>query len=385
MLVDAGQAWRRVVGPFRHASLIFTGARIFTSVMKNEDPVKIEAMLEADALRILRDIPGITGVQVEPLLPDGHRPDAIIRFGDTAETVVVEFKRHANAATAWQLIDYATRIPGARLLLIAGDTTRDARGILERHGVGVVDGLGNAHLQLPGLLVHVEGHGRPRPTAGTPPPARLTGKAGIAAQALLLDPTRKWRVQDLVETAAISAGLAHRVLTRLEGEGLVAVEGAGPRRVRRLINPGRLLDLWAEENRDRRTERLTAFRLAPAPQQLGIDVANALNRAGIAYALTGAYVAAREAPFVTAVPVVDVWVTDRVLLDDAARTLDAEPVATGHNLMLKEVAGDAPLAFRRETDGMWQVNNFRLYYDLRTDPRRGKEQADRLREDVIGL
>jgi hypothetical protein len=87
--------------------------------MKKQDPVKIEAMFEADALRIRRDIPGITGVQIEPGLPDGHRSDAIIRFGDTAETVVVESKRHANIATAWQLIDDATRIRGARLLLIA--------------------------------------------------------------------------------------------------------------------------------------------------------------------------------------------------------------------------------------------------------------------------
>lgn len=352
--------------------------------MKNEETVKIEPQISAEVLRILRGIPGISNVQIEPRLPNGRCPDAVIRFGDAVETVAVEFKRHANAATAWQVIDYAANLPDARLLLVAEDTTREARDILERHGIGVVDGLGNAHLQLRNLLVHVEGRGRPRPRAEKQPPARLTGKAGIAAQALLLDPARDWRIQDLVETAEISAGLAHRVLTRLETEGLVVVEGAGPRRIRRLIYPGRLLDLWAEENRDRRTERLTAFRLAPAPRQLGTDVAEALSRAHITYAFTGAYVAARAAPYVTAVPVIDVWVTTRVLLDDAAEALGAEPVAGGHNLMLKQVAGDAPLAFRRETDGMWRVNDFRLYYDLRNDPRRGKEQADRLREEVIG-
>lgn len=347
--------------------------------------MKIEAQFGADALRILRDIPGINGVQVEPRIPGGRRPDAIIRFGDTAETVAVEFKRHANAATAWQLIDYAANLPDVRLLLIAGDTTREAREILERHGVGVVDDLGNAHLQFRNLLVHVEGQGRPpRPQAGGQPPTRLTGKAGIAAQALLLDPERDWRVQDLVETADISAGLAHRVLTRLEAEGLVTVEGAGPRRVRRLVNPAGLLDLWTEENRDRRVERLTAFRLAPAPRQLGGDIANALNRADITYALTGAFVATLEAPFVTAVPVIEMWVTGNVLLEEVARALDAEPVAAGHNLVLKQVAGDAPLVYRRDTDGMWRVNDFRLYYDLRNDPRRGKEQAQRLREEVIG-
>ncbi len=297
--------------------------------------------------------------------------------------MVVEVKQHANAGTAWQVIDYARTIPDVRVLLIAGDTTKEARDILERHGIGVIDGLGNAHLQLPGLLVHVEGEGRPRRPIGTQPPTRLTGKAGILAQALLLDPKRDWQVQDLVGTTGISAGLAHRVLTRLQADGLLVVDGAGPRRVRRLINPTGLLDLWVEENRDRAADRMPAFRLAPAPRQLGADLATSLNRAGIAYALTGAYIATQVAPFITAVPVIDMWITDAVTLDDAARAAEAEPVTTGHNLILKQVAGDAPLAFRRDTDGVWRVNDFRLYYDLRNDPRRGKEQADRLREEVI--
>lgn len=49
----------------------------------------------------------------------------------------------------------------AHLLLIADQTTSEAREILAEHGVAVVDGLGNAHMELPGLLFHLEGRGRP--------------------------------------------------------------------------------------------------------------------------------------------------------------------------------------------------------------------------------
>ena len=353
--------------------------------MNNREIVKVEGDLGAEALRILRNIPGVTAVRTKPRLPGGKRPDAVVHFAGTAETVMVEVKRHANAASAWQVLEYLKEMPGAHLLLVAGDTTKEARDILERHGVGVVDGLGNAHLELPGLLVHVEGEDRRRRDAGQPPPTRLTAKAGVAAQALLLDPKREWQVQDLAEVAGISRGLAHRVLARLEGEGLLAVDGVGPRRVRRLINPTALLDLWAEENRDRKVRRCLAFRLAPAPRLLGTDVAAALDDTDIDYAVTGAEVAAQVAPFITAIPVVEVWITAAVPLEDAARAADAEPVQSGHNLVIQQVEGDAPLAFRRRADAMWRVNDLRLYYDLRNDPRRGKEQADRVRQEVIGF
>jgi hypothetical protein len=47
--------------------------------------------------------------------------------------------------------------------------------------------------------------------------------------------------------------------------------------------------------------------------------------------------------------------------------------------------GNAPLAFRRKVDDVWTVDPFRLFFDLRQDPRRGREQADRLRKEVIGF
>ncbi len=58
---------------------------------------------------------------------------------------------------------------------------------------------------------------------------------------------------------------------------------------------------------------------------------------------------------------------------------------TGHNLILANAEADVPLAFRIEQDGLSVVNPFRLYLDLRREPRRGREQAERLRKEVIGF
>jgi hypothetical protein len=83
--------------------------------------------------------------------------------------------------------------------------------------------------------------------------------------------------------------------------------------------------------------------------------------------------------------VVDIWITEAVDLDLAVVTIGAESVLEGHNILLRQEPADAPLAFRKSVDGVWTVNPFRLYCDLRRDPRRGKEQADRLRQEVIGF
>ncbi len=52
--------------------------------------------------------------------------------------------------------------------------------------MAVIDGLGNMNVQLPGIFSGRKGQrGRPQHHAAHPP-VKLTGKAGVAAQALLL-------------------------------------------------------------------------------------------------------------------------------------------------------------------------------------------------------
>ena len=338
--------------------------------------VNIEGPFEAEALRILRDVPGLT-VIAEPGAGD-RRVDAILRFADQQAPIAVEFKQRANAATAWQLVHDAEAFADARILLIAGETTAEARKILDDNGIAVIDGLGNAHIELPGLMFHIEGRRRPSGTR----PTRLSGKAGVAAQALLLQPDRDWTVQGLARDAGIATGLAHRVFARLEDEGIVAVEGAGPKRVRRVTNPTALLDLWAEEQVDRPTRTLGHV-LAQTPQQLIEQLGANLRHADIDYALTGAAGASLVAPFVTAIPVVDVWVTATAAPEELHHDAATNPVNEGQNVVFLQAKDDTPLAFREETNDVWVANRFRLYTDLRRDPRRGREQADHLREEVI--
>jgi hypothetical protein len=60
-------------------------------------------------------------------------------------------------------------------------------------------------------------------------------------------------------------------------------------------------------------------------------------------------------------------------------------VTEGQNVVFLQAKDDTPLAFRQQVEGLWTVNRFRLYAELLHDPRRGREQADHLRREVIGL
>lgn len=361
---------------------IFTEHGIFTAVVNKPELVKLQGPFQADALRILREIPGLT-VITEPGGPD-RGVDAILHFADQRAPVAVEFKQRSNAATAWQLVQHANARPDTPLLLIAGETTAEARAILAAHGIAVIDGLGNAHIELPGLLLHLEGRRRPKRPGGATPPTRLRGKAGVAAQALLLRPDCAWQVQDLANEARVAPSLAHRILARLEHEGIVTTEGSGPHRVRRVTNPAALLALWAEEHVERATRTLGHL-LAQTPRQLIMQLGTNLGQAGIDYALTGPAGASLVAPFVTAIPVVDVWVTATASPDELHQGARADPVTNGQNVVFLQAKDDTPLAFREQAKGLWVTNRFRLYADLRRDPRRGREQADHLRQEVIGF
>lgn len=335
---------------------------------------------EAETARVLRALSNVD-VRVTPVSDD--KADFVIRFADREQAIVVEAKRHLNVAAARQLTytKVGQKLP---LIVIAADATADARELLRSNGIGLIDGGGYAHAELPGLLLHVADPGlRATRQAGPARPTRLTGKAGVVVQAMLLDRHRAWGVQDLADTAGVSPALAHRVLARLDAEHLTEAIGAGPRRTRTITDPAALLDLWAEEMTDRHVQRHQLYRLARTPDEVLTEAGAGLRRADIGHAATGAAVAARMAPFITAVPVTEIWIaaiTDPTL---AAAAIDAELVPTGHNLVLLQAQDDTPLAFHRDQDGLTVVNPYRLYYDLRRDPRRGREQADRLRQEIL--
>lgn len=124
-------------------------------------------------------------------------------------------------------------IPTARRLIAEGD--------------GFVDAAGNAHLQLPGIVIHVLGKRQPRETKAFEEPTRRTwrGPALRALFQLLCNPKLAERpVREIAAAAATAPGTIVHLLEDLEHTGnLVRL---GPRK-RRFLPDQDLADTWMAE------------------------------------------------------------------------------------------------------------------------------------------
>lgn len=274
--------------------------------------------------------------------------------------------------------------PYVTATLIANHFTSGALSILREEGVNYLDDSQFVFRNREPFVV-IRQDRKARQSKSQSLSAGLGGRTGIAIQAMLLEDQEWWQVTDLAEKAGVAAGTAQTALARLEQLGLVEAQGAGPKKLRRLSDKGEVLVHWARAATAERAKVLAVFIPAQGPLNLARSVTHRLHDAGITHAVTGACGALLVAPHVTDVRRCEVWVEPTV--SDAA-ILDAvgvESVEKGGNVTFLRARSDAPLYARRGIDGVEVANPLRLYADLLEDPQRGEEQAEFLRETVLGV
>lgn len=313
-------------------------------------------------------------------------PSAALTVDGKRLPVWIELKRIIDAGSAHVVADQARqlRVPA---IVVAESITASARQYLEEAGIGYVDARGNAHVRAPGVLVHVAVSSEERTSTRLEGPVRLSGKAGLVAQVLLLElPGRQWRIAELAEaTHGVSVGLIHKVLSRLEVVGIVVSEGSGPRRRRRLTRPAALLDLLAEEDQERRVRRFPAYVYSPLPGSIGGMCSMRLETADVEHAITGVAAASLAVSVLTTVPVTEIRIAAASDAAAAISALSARPVEQGANCVLIQAPTDTELVLRRRERDTWLAAPTRIYLDALHDPRRGEEQAQAYRRAVLAL
>ncbi|MHB9150272.1 MAG: hypothetical protein ACYC33_09390 [Thermoleophilia bacterium] len=340
--------------------------------------MNIMGPLEAWALEVIRRQRGFDAAK---------GPDGVIRLEGVTRPIALEMKRRVDSPAARAVVAHAGAAENVLpLLLVAEWTTGPAREVLEQGGVAFVDGLGNSVIRLPGVFVRAGAADEASaPGRRYPARARLAGKAGVVAQALLLDREREWKVEQASVRCEVSRGLVHRVFARLEALHILEASGAGPKKSRRVVDAAALLDLWAEEEKESGANRRAAYVLAPSGPQGAVKLSGLLQQAAIDHAVSGVAAAALRAPFLTSVPVTEVRVTAAVPMPAVLAAMGARPVEEGANVVVVQTSDDLALRFRSERDSVWVAADTRIYLDALRDPRRGSEQAQVFRETVLGI
>lgn len=310
-------------------------------------------------------------------------PEAGLRVDDRTYPLVIAPGVHPWAQATTKLLAELVG-PDKVLLVVSERLLPNVRRELESAGFSYADGTGGVHLRAPGLIVHLEPHRvRGESTAVAPP--GLGAVAVRAIQEILEDPEREWAVTELAKAAAVSAGQAHNVLSRLQREGLMGTIGKGQGVRRKVQNPTELLDWLARVPAARKIhERRAAYLYAPDPDALITRLSFHGVQSGQRYALTGTAAArVMGVTVVTALPVAMVRVPRKPGLVEAAKLLGAEPVDTGPNLNLIADVGEVGTRKINFNGPVATAPPVRIWLDMLGE-QRGEDAAALFREAAIG-
>lgn len=363
----------------------------FYCVVKVDNLVKVTPIMNTfatettnSAIDWLRQLADQTqAFQIGEVVPFHRSPSRHDRAGDYRVSItprgasplhlILEVKARLNPQIAWESLDRlrSASSDGIPTVYCPVISPRVA-GMCREAGVSYFDGNGNAHLEAPGFLVHVESQGRRAKTTrmddGVDP---FASKSSRLTRVLLGSPGTLWQVQTIATQAQISIGLASRIKDALLYQRFL--EPVGGRF--RVLRPRELLEAWADHYKQPATA--VPLYLMGSPSEVEDRVARWSEDRKVGYALTQFSGAWRVAPMVryqrsTIYLALDPAVT---LLDDLINDLGAKRVETGANVSLWPTRDPAVFFGARQKDHMQIVSPVQLYLDLQGQTGRGQEAA----------
>jgi hypothetical protein len=332
-----------------------------------------------DAARLILPRGARVGVEVtDPVAP---LFTVSVRVGSVVHEMVTGWAGEGWPADVERLLRLA---PGVDAVA-AHAVSVGARRLLDERGVGWFDETGAANVVLAsGLVVVREGEHR-QPVAADA--GGWTASTVAVAEAVLVGSSA--RVDEVERATGLSRGAVAKALAVLEGEELLARSVArGPASGRRVVDADRLLDRYAAAvaEGERRAPARLFHRLWTDPMEaLTGELAAALDRAGVAWAVTGAAASMLLAPYLSNVTVVDLYVDEEPFGDVAQleRLLDARVVERGQRIEVRRAPTALTAVAGEVVNGVRCAPLPRVYADLAAKGGRFAEAAQHLRETRI--
>jgi hypothetical protein len=194
---------------------------------------------------------------------------------------------------------------------------------------------GGIRIILPGAVIIVPER---KALIDAPPEAKLRGLSGVVAETLLLNPRRTWKVRTLADESGASVGLTHRVLDRLEQEGIVAYENRTSRSEAFIKEHTKLAHIWSLEAGPLRKPFARAYVYGRTSEDAGRKLSGLLPEACIGGILAANCYTEKLAtvPFP-----ISVWLPYRVNHDPSyLKENNIELVEEGANIEFRSIKGD---------------------------------------------
>jgi len=304
-----------------------------------------------------------------------------VQIGDVTRRLVCEVKgvgepRYLRSAIT-QLTEALVTYPDASPVIIAPYISREGRKLCRDYQVGYIDLTGNIFLRFNHVLIDKLGEGPP-PSVKRKYRQLFTPAASRVIRVMLENSGRSWTMTRLSTESEVSTYTVYQVFERLDERGYI--EKA--RGATRLLKPGDLLDLWAENYDFTINPSRSYYSLAKSFRAFGRQLKELKLPEGQRYALTMHSGASLVAPFVRFTDIHLYLEGDSEILVEA---LDLRPVESGGQVHILTPYDEGIFYNSQRLQGLVVVCTTQLYLDLINYPARGKEQARFLREQKMAF
>ncbi len=255
------------------------------------------------------------------------------------------------------------------VLVITAPTQKATKTAARYNYITLPDG--GYRIIAPGVAISWEQEVPPRAERRS---VKLRGLTGVVAETLLLERKKVWSVRALADASAVSVALAHRVLTRLDGEGITSsLKGD-----RKLVNARALAELWSQEE-SKPQVLLKGFvyggsNEAVAKKLLGVEPNVAIG---------GVVAANSYHPVLTRVTApVRLW-TPSDPDTEALHRAGFESTESGANVEFVRSKGNPWRVKMTEAEGLQRVSPWRAWVEIASSGGRTQELADEFIEKLL--
>ena len=306
--------------------------------------------------------------------------DAIIELAGV--TFIVDWKSSGATAPVSAAVERVRRnapTMGRRAIPLVAVPFMGPMGcrLCEDADVAWLDLSGNARIIAPGIRVLIDGRPNQFKSRGRPFSA-FAPKSARIARWLLMHPRQPMAQREIAQATGMDEGFTSRIVSRLEKENLLF---RGPDGTIRPKDPELLLDAWREGYDFSKHQIFRGHVPARSGEELLRNLAGGLQGQRVKHAATGlaaAWLLTRFAGFRLAT----IYVLERPVPEILER-LGYREEARGTNVWLVVPKDEGVFHGAADRDGVACVHPVQAYLDLKDQPERAKEAADRLRAELL--
>jgi len=350
-------------------------------MMKLDEQTIRKKAMEA-LLGCFRNIPfvEVKGIEEQSGI-NGFKVDFLLKLnlsGRKIKNLIVEVKSNGQPRFAREAINLLllsiSKLPDSYGVFVAPFISPEAAELCSKNGIGYIDLSGNCFLSFEQVFIKQEGN---RNLFVTKRNLRslYSPIAERALRTILSNPKRVWKVKELSLEANVSVGWVSNIKKMLNDREWLKLDESGFS----LAEPLKLLTEWSQNYNYRRNEVRDFYSMKSIPE-IEADIANACDRKGIKYALTGFSGAARFAPSVRYQRVI-VYIQET---DDNLETLlNLKAVPSGANVSILKPYDEGVFHSAVKADDTIIASPVQIYLDLLGFRGRGEEAAETILKEVI--